>query len=235
MTIPGNRIILAGLLFLSACASDEGPHAPQRLQAVATAEMVLGPNGTYGYGSTVVLTIRLTNPYDTAWVHVADEADGPVGAILYEDDARTTVVQEVFTAASYLDAGLGRLATETAIVVEGSGASQTLNSNTQLRNFSTESVSIHYGACDTQLRGYTSADRTGAPAWETSIGACGLRGYSDLIEPEAVSSDPFRSQPRFVDALLGPAPRQRYYVTVLMNLNNVKIERPAGEVDFTPP
>lgn len=297
-----NQIAWAGLLMLTACGSTEGPSAPVPLESQATAEMALGPGGTYGYGSTIRLTIRLTNPgHDTAWVHVAEDANGPVGAILYDDDARTNVVQEIFTNSYYrpddlveparhpippgqsrewtstfgvelfggflsavrtnaegryglalelvgdtirvpaapltIDAGLGRLLTETTIAVTGSGASQTLQSETQLRNISSDPVTISYLAdiCNVQLRGYATADRSGLPAWKTRGELCGYRGEGDRIEPGEVSFEPQRSVPDIINELLGTAPRQHYYVSFVITLNGFRIERPAGEVDLTPP
>ena len=298
----GHRAAAAGLLFVCACGLNEAPSVSLPLQAEGTAEMLLGPGGTYGYGSTIRLTIRLTNPDDdTAWVHVAEDANGPVGAILYDDDARTTVVQEVFTNSYYrpddlveparhpippgqsrewtstfgiehfggflsavranaegryglalelvgdtirvpaapltIDAGLGRLLTETTIAVTGSGASQTLQSETHLRNISSDPVTISYlpDFCNVQLRGYATADRSGPPAWKTGGELCGYRGEGDRIEPGEVSFAPQRSVPDIIDELLGTAPRQHYYVSFVITLNGFRIERPAGEVDLTPP
>ena len=304
MSTTSNWIVLTGLIGLAACGSDSGPQAVQPLQADATAAMVLGPNGRYGDGSTVVLTIRLTNPdRDTAWVNVADEATGPVGAILYDDDASTTVASEVLTLATYqpgdlpnpsirhaippgesrewtssvdiklfgaylsadgranterryglalelvgdtirvpaapftFDAGLSRLVPETAIMLEGSGAEQTLESVTRLRNISSSEVGISYGVdvCNVEILGYRTADRSGTPDWRTDFNACGFVGYGDIVAPGELSSDPQRSASRNIATLLGALPRQRYYVSIRMNLNKVNIERPVGEVDFTPP
>lgn len=304
MSTTSSGIALAGLICLSACGSDNGPQAVQPLQAEATAGMVLGPNGRYGDGSTVALTIRLTNPdRDTAWVKVADEATGPVGAILFDDDARTTVVSEILTLASYqsgdlphppvrhaippgearewtsnfdiklfgtylsagnranterryglalelvgdtirvpgaaftFDAGLSRLVPETAITIDGTGAAQTLESVTHLRNISSDQVGIFYGVdvCNVELLGYRTADRSGTPDWRTGFNGCGFTGYGDIIAPGELSSDPQRSASRDIATLLGALPRQRYYINLRMNLNKVTIERPVGEVDFTPP
>ena len=234
-------------------------------------------------------------------MHVAEDANGPVGAIRYDDDARTTVVQEVFTNSYYrpddlveparhpippgqsrewtstfgiehfggflsavranaegryglalelvgdtirvpaapltIDAGLGRLLTETTIAVTGSGASQTLQSETHLRNISSDPVTISYlpDFCNVQLRGYATADRSGPPAWKTGGELCGYRGEGDRIEPGEVSFAPQRSVPDIIDELLGTAPRQHYYVSFVITLNGFRIERPAGEArPYTP-
>lgn len=298
-----DRVTIALLLMLCACGSDEGPSASPPLESEATAELVLGPGGTFGYGSSIQFTIRLTNPgHDTAWVNVAEDF-GAVGATFYEDIARTVVALEFFNSKYYrstypaedqpvpvrepippgearswtttypvntvgaflstvrtnpegtyglelelvgdtirvpvasftFDAGLARLVNETELSLTGDGAAQFLSSTTRFRNGSAEPVAIFYGACVTTLRGYLTADRTGTPVWETGLDACGLAGYSDEIEPGATSDYWFPTRAGSVESLLGSAPRQRYYISMAITLNQVKIERPAGELDLTPP
>lgn len=296
------RILLVMLPLLVACGTDDGPGDVPQLQAEASVEVLPGARQAVGYGNIVALTIRLTNPgRDTAWVWIAPAFDGPVGAILYEDEARTIPLTEVWTAASTtdplpepvrtailphatrawtsnvpisvmgsyvgandrynpegrygialelvgdtirvpaasydFDAGLGRLVFETEMGVTGTGTSRTLESVTHLRNTSSDSVGIFYGMdiCNVELVGYRTADRIGTPDWRTDFQACGYIGYGDMIAPGGLSFDPQRSVPRNVEELLGALPRERYYVSLRMNLNSIKIERPVGEVDFTPP
>lgn len=297
-----NRIPLATLLFLGACGTDNEPSESLPLQGEATAVMVPGPGTAYGYGSTVLMTIRLTNPRrDTAWVWISPSFDGPIGALVFQDEARSIPLTEIWTAATIpaplpepvrtpipphatrewtstlplgtmaayisgndryntegryglalelvgdtirvpaatftFDAGLGRLMPETVISIAGTGTSRTLESVTHLRNISRDSVGIFYGMdiCNVELVGYRTADRSGTPDWRTDFQACGFIGLSDMIAPGDLSFEPQRSVPRNVDTLLGTLPRQRYYVILRMNLNKVRIERPVGEVDFTPP